>query len=68
MPMPPAAFSPLTTTKSSAELLAQPGQQLAQRPAAGGGDDVADEEDGRHALHGIRPACRVAYWRRDVRA
>jgi len=36
------------------ELLAQPGEELAQRAAPGGGDDVADEEDGRHALHGTR--------------
>ena len=51
MPRPPAAFSPLTTTKLDVELLAQAGQQLAQDAPAGPADDVADEEDGRDAGH-----------------
>ena len=36
------------------ELLAQPGEQVLERAAARGGDDVADEEDGRHVLHRTR--------------
>ena len=75
MPRPPAAFSPLATTKLTLELIPQSGQQLAQDAPAGPADDVADEEDGRHAGHtgsdgaahgggGCEPA-RRAWARRD---
>ena len=54
IPMPPAAFSPLATTKSSANSSRSPGSSSLSVRRPGGGDDVADEEDGRHALHATR--------------
>ena len=59
MPTPPAAFSPLTTTKSSAELLAQAGQQVAQRRAGPASHDVADEEDRGQAAKLVTAARRI---------
>ena len=45
MPMPSAAFSPLTTHDVDLELGAQRAQPFLERPPAGGAHDVGDEED-----------------------
>ena len=45
MPMPPAAFSPLTTTKSARSSVAQLAEHGADAAPAGGADDIADEQD-----------------------
>jgi hypothetical protein len=50
-PDPAGRVLPVGDDEVELELLPQAGQQLAQRAPSGGGDDVADEEDGRHALH-----------------
>ena len=44
MPKPPAAFSPLTTTKSSRQRWRSAGSMVEKRRAAGAADDVADEQ------------------------
>ena len=68
MPTPPAAFSPLTTTKSGRVASTQPGQHVAQRAAPAAADDVADEQqlhDGRFCQAERR--WRAAPHRREAR-
>ena len=61
MPSPPAAFSPLTTTKVGLQLLAQGGEETEQRPAAEPADDVADEQDAwRHDMVPCDPVRAMA--------
>ena len=63
MPIPPAAFSPLTTTKVGSSSSRSAGSSVSQRPPAGPADDVADEQDRgppRHASRRYRP--RSAYF------
>ena len=45
MPKPPAAFSPLMMRRSTAWVSSDVGQVFADDVAAGGSEDVADEEN-----------------------
>ena len=67
MPMPPAAFSPLTTTKSGASSSRSAGSSVSSAAPAGAADDVADEEDRGVRRHGAdaidRGAHTLVRWR-----
>ena len=56
MPKPPAAFSPLTTTKSSRQRARNSGRRFEQRGAPGAPDDVADEQQ----PHQPRPRASIS--------
>ena len=63
MPMPPAAFSPLTTTKSTPSSSRRSASIARATRRPGGADDVADEQDRGHGGHGSGPSPGGAYWR-----